>query len=612
MAILSLPVDPNTVVGAILGAVLSLLVAGAWTILRRYVSLRRNRSRLIADLQKRAHEETPKKIADLTYTVHRSTNQQELVADNQGLVRTVKTQMASSTRVALLTGRFGAGKTTVCRVVAGSMADGDGSAARPLALNIDVLRFDDRPIPEQISARLRTTGVQATTAAVEDLFRSRHVLLLLDGLDQLPYLTTGKGTLKIILDYAKNLANNPSAKLAILLVMRQEFVEISEKVQEFRDDLRVPVIQVHGLTPLQIDNFIRIMETRDVDLRLRQVTALLQNDNDMFDLLSMPVILGQFIVAAPESIERFTCTGTALAQIYKESFREKLATLDRELLERFAFDLFCQDQFDEHVDEDLITQFGGTQEAFDHFLEKVGILRVHCSFIRFTHASFRDYFVSEYLLRNLREGAGESALSRRIVNYLVAELTAGLLTRKTADKLFEILEQTSLEVVRANAMDILAESEDENIREQLSQRISKRLMSRTRGKSEYENLALALVGSVVGIPLASRRILEFLEDEGVERLMKVLYVTKDGYLYYDKSEDRCHLEWIKMMAHKKYGSFRVVIARVLTEIGVKKAIPVLDAVAKDESEPEDVRKAARSASYSLQKPARPSEMSATG
>jgi hypothetical protein len=610
MAILSVPLNPSMVVGA----VFSLLAGGASKLVWRNVSLRRKRSRLIANLKRRGHDECPKKTADLTYTVKRGTNQQELIADNQGLLRTMKTQMASGTRVALLTGRFGAGKTTVCSIVAGSMADGDGSAARPIALNIDMLGFNDLPIPEQISAHLRKTGIQATTSDVEDLFRNRHVLLLLDGLDQLPYLKgTGKSTLKIILDYARTLANDSAAKLTVLLVMRQEFVEISETVQDFRDCLGVPVIEVHGLTQLQIENFVRIMETRDVEVRLRQVKALLQNDSDMLALLSMPVILGRFIEAAPSSIERFTCTGTALAQIYKESFREKLAEPDRKLLEKFAFGLFCQDQFDEHVDEDLISQFGGSREVYDHFVGRVGILRANGSLIRFAHASFRDYFVSEHLLRSLREGVGESALSRRIVNYLVAELTAGLLTCKTADKLFELLDRPGPEIVRANAMDILAESEDENIREQLSEKIGKRLMSRARGKSEYESLALALVGTVLGVPLAFRRIMEFLEEEGVQRLMEVLYVTTDGYRYYDRSEDRCHLEWIKMMTHDKYGSFRVVIARVLTELGIKKAIPVLDAVANDEKAPEDVRKAARSASYSLQKPAaRPSAMSATG
>jgi len=535
--------------------------------------------KIVKPLRDKALKEIPKDFAELTYSWKESgKEEEENLRDNDKMFKKFEDFVNSKQKVAVITGRFGTGKTYLCKYLAGKFAK------KFIPIYIDSSRFASHRIHDEITNYLRNRGIpDIAEEDLSELLKKRKTIIFFDGLDQLPYLMQNISILNYVIEYIlgnflKGLYNS-----RVFMVVREEFYKVSPEFQNFVTTEEIPICYVKGLSDEQIKNFIKIKDKTHGDERWLKVNELLEIDKNLRELFCVPVILERFISIDIEHLREIKSTGVTLSRVYKLSF-DKIRDSDREFVQNLAYYLYVKDRYlFRDNDQTLLNHLGLGRADFINNLNRIGIFPKDGDY-QFEHPSFRDYFAAERILEAIKANEGEKFLSERIIHYLVSEFLAGLIDlERLWDKVVIIADSTNNDLVRNNLLDLLTEIESEDLRRKVTQWMEGKLRE-IKDEDINEKLFFLAIAGAYGFDEPILEIIDYIKQEGIKKFLDVFFVTKENFKCYGGSYDRFILEWIKCLKIRQYKYLKILICYVLGELKIEMAKPHLEEIIRDENE----------------------------
>ncbi|HXD34672.1 MAG TPA: AAA family ATPase [Pyrinomonadaceae bacterium] len=540
--------------------------------------------KVIRPLNRATQLDRPADFAD--FGCHwKNTDREEIeYLESSSLYSKFKDFTRSDQKILVVTGRYGTGKTYLCKYLAGRLAEESHYPRAKIPIYFDASKIHSDNIPSELISQLNNRGCTSLSLSeLGHLIKVGRVVIFLDGLDQLPYLMGGTGILESIFDFiCSNFSANGGS--SVILVVREEFYQVSPEFQQFVLDRDVTTLHLRGFVQdNHLKKFILLTDKEQGLDKWTRTKELLSEDPNLRDLLQVPVILKRFVALDLHILRRMVSTGITLANIYRLSF-EKTRT-DGRFLRDLAYWLFRNDRYYFSMNHELLQHLAIDKDSCRSKLRAQGLIIAQSGYFQFEHQSFRDYFAAERILQAIDENQGEAFLSDRVIHYLVSEFVAGLLDNELFVKLVSIIDSTTNDLVKNNIIDIVSEVEDEALRSQAASLISERIKSLNFDSdlNEYQ-IFLAAIGGIFGFREPVETLVDYAKSIGIGKFTELFFITKNGYEYYSNSQDCWLLEWLKALPSKKYGYTRLVLCYMLGEMKAEKSIPHLKRIILDSTE----------------------------
>lgn len=551
--------------------------------------------RLARQIRKLAAARSPQGFVDVTCNWSADGGDPADVVAFQSLLSPLKTAVRADARVVIITGRFGSGKTVLSRTVAGELARSSGPRnwlAEFSPIYVESSRFKTTRVLSEIVAQLNNEGFPTLSLAdAETLLSRKGTVLVFDGLDQLPYSVGASDILEAIIRWSEDRATRSRA--TIVLVVRSEFYNVCRELRELVEATRAPTIRVKGFTTdAQIEEFIRRSDGKTADGKIRKVRQLASSGATFAEIIQLPIVLKRFAAIPIESIEQDISTGVTLGKIYQLSF-ESIREDDRRALERLAYASYVQERDYFTLEGELLPAANISVSEFPAFRLRVGVLAQQGSDFRFDHQTFRDFFAAQHILRAIRSGQAEAVLSDRPITYLVSEFIAGVIDRESLIRCLALLPTVSNADAKNNVVDIATEIEDPALKDEVMSAIKTAVGAVDFDKPLSEaDVLLSAVSGMVGCREPIDKLIAHLNEIGVDRFLEVFPNTKLRFQYYDSSQDRWLVEWLRALESEKYGELRTLLCVVFGELHEEGALPALYRVIEDSASPAHLKHAA--------------------
>lgn len=341
--------------------------------------------------------------------------------------------------LAVLRGAAGAGKTTILQWLATNVARRtlDGSLAhlnKYVPFVVKLRNYSDKPFPpiaELAEATTQSTLVEEPSGWTSGVFRTGSVLLLIDGLDELP--DRRQADLVNWLDGFQQfgwrilvvLTSRPSAEAMLRDVLRLHFsnARVADVLPLDRDQIRSFVLHWHTAISSQFTG----AERAAIEGQAAKVAAKISSDREYRLLASSPLLcavlcalfhLKRGILPA----HRIEIYDTLLNLLLGDRDAHKRVDVDdvrlgptekRMVLEDVA-DFLLTNELSESTDERIVEvvarstvahRFGEStpQNILKHFLARSGVLRAPSEgSVDFVHRTFLEYLAARSLVRHDR------------------------------------------------------------------------------------------------------------------------------------------------------------------------------------------------------------------
>ncbi|MBC7968373.1 MAG: hypothetical protein H7Z17_20900 [Fuerstia sp.] len=453
---------------------------------------------------------------------------------------------------------------------------------------------------QEIIKQVRQSGVvDFESSHLFHLLRTVNVAFFFDGLDQLPSSHEGADILNAVLTFASNVFVRQDSKAMAVLVMRSEFYKTSPKCQELVSKNKIPLVQVIGFTEeAQKERYLLAADKAQGGIRWQKLKELTAGNSDLHDLFVRPLLLQRFSTIDFTRVRSLVPTGVTLAEVYRLSF-DSLESTVREAAINFGYRLYSLDTYLDDTPHGRSTECADQESIQD--LVSCGILVRGERILRFSHATFRDYFAAESILKRIKSSNAELVLKDRVIHYLVAEFVAGLLDDKALSLLFTAIDAIGEGWVRYNGMDILSEIVDHETHklaeEFIRERVS-RLNFGTDHLNEYK-MFLGTIAGTYGMLEPINYVMRQLDRLGPMEFLEKYFYTRDHFVYYGNSIDRCFWEWIDQLATRKHAYFRLVCIRLMSDLGFRPALQTLEKIVQNKNDDALVREFAADAIQKL-------------
>ena len=576
----------DTPLGYLIGSVIGMLVTAALELAFQPIGRYLQHRRLTIPFRKRSAASRPDDFADSVYSWTENGQESELPGFEALYARFHS--FLRPKRLVLVTGSFGTGKSYLCRHLASRLA----SEPDLVPIYIDASKIGSEALPSALLPPISNDEFRdLSLSELEILLNNRQAVFFLDGLDQLPYTGQSTSILDQILAFA--LSHQKERHAVLVLVVRKEFYDVSPELLEFCAEGKVPILQVRGLDSQDhIRRFVLSGDPAGGDTRWPVVKALMQKDSAAYDLFKIPLILKLSLKLEVELLRNAVSTGITFARIYRDAFK-KMNPAEFLFLQRLAYEIYKSDRQHFILSRSILASLDLDSETFRNRVAKLGVVRQQGSYFQFEHSSLRDYFAAEWILSAIEDGGGSEILDDRVVHYLVSEFCAGLMTRDLLLHISVLLKSSDNDLVKNNLVDIVSEIEDEDLKIYGSKLISEKIEGLVFGDEMGEHaLFLASIAGIFRQREPVEQVVAYAKKVGADRFRDKFFITKEGFRYYDNSQDRCILEWLRALRSGKYGYIRLLLCHLLGEWKVEKAIPVLTALADDKNEEDVIRQAA--------------------
>lgn len=551
--------------------------------------------RLARQVRRLAAARGPQGFVDLTCSWSAHGGEEADIVAIQSLLAPLKSAIRADTRVVVITGRFGSGKTVLSKTMAAELVGPTGPwnwLAEFSPIYIESSRFKTTRVLSEIVGQLNNEGFPTLSLAdAETLLSKKGTVLFFDGLDQLPYSVGASDILDAIVRWSEDRASR--SKATIVLAVRSEFYNVCRELRELVEATRAPTVRVKGFTTdAQIEAFIRRSDSKTPEGKITKVRQLAASGATFAEIIQLPIVLKRFAAISIESIERDISTGVTLGKIYQLSF-ETIRDDDRRALERLAYASYLQERDYFALEGELLPAANIDVSEFPAFRLRVGVLAQQGSEFRFDHQTFRDFFAAQHILRAIRNGQAEAVLSDRPITYLVSEFVAGVIDRESLMRCLALLPTVSNTDAKNNIVDIATEVEDPSLNAEVTSAIKTAVNAVDFDQPLSEaDVLLAAVSGMIGCREPIVRLIAYLNEIGVDRFLEVFPNTKLRFQYYDSSQDRWLVEWLRALESEKYGELRTLLCVVFGELHEKGALPALRRVIDDSASPAHLRLAA--------------------
>jgi hypothetical protein len=504
--------------------------------------------------------------------------------------------LKSQNRIAVIVGKFGMGKSYLSRHLSSLRRTEPGILGRRiLPIYLDATRFRSPNVTAEIIVQLNNQGLfDFVLSDLTTLCRRAGTAFIIDGLDQMPSADKGGEILSQTLDFVGKVFAERGNKATAILVVRSEFYDTSPKLQDLAEGYHGPLITVEGFTEgWQQESYLLNVDKVHGNMRVRKLHELTNSNDQLRELFERPLLLQRFTKISPDRIRSLVPSGVTLAQVYRMSFGElELAT--REAGQRIAFELYNHITYVMSLESNFTRFAVPISDRAVTSLKQSGILLVDQGTLSFSHATFRDYFAAEAILRAINEDHGAESLGGRIIHYLVSEFVAGLMDESTLNRLLNTIENSKDKVVRFNGMDILTEIVDDAKHEVAKQYLEKKVSSLdfTSDRLDTEKLFLGSIAGIYGMAEPMKYVLKQLKRLGPTEFMDKFFYTQGLFGYYGGSIDRCLCEWLDHLTTRKHAHFRTISCALIAEMGFRRAIPILSKVVGNPEEDKWVRECA--------------------
>lgn len=496
----------------------------------------------------------------------------------------------SEVKFLLVKGRLGTGKSYLARWLASEAARRNqaGSLRKvPVFVNAGHLSSPD-VFADLVQHVARVSLRDLQTADLERIANRTGLIVFVDGVDQLPYLLEGPTRLATMLERFDELCLSSRGKVCFVLVVREEFYELSPHLQALAKD--VAVVSVPGFQGnLQRQSYLVFKDPASGKQRAEMLAVLLDAKPRLAGMFGKPVVLDQWLRLPLTELERFSKTGGGIANLFALS----LAFPDRDLqLCQLGFFLYERDDTAFLADGELEARAGLPPGTAAELVTRTGIFCRDGVAWAFEHLSYRDYFAARAIVvaAGQKRDRVEHLLARRPLHYVVSEFVADLLDERAFTTLLSLMADSLSERVRLNVADVLTEIRDTSMRERAMACLAQ-LAERCQieGDERLSAIFICCAAGALGLWEPMARVLAHYEKVGFRAFLEDFYVARWDYRYYQSSQDVAISEWIAVIQDVNFRFVRALVCRLLGDLRVRSARGPLQRLCDDVDEDERVK-----------------------
>lgn len=541
--------DPITL--TILGALAGYLLAKSDIIGARVLGQRRIRK----NLRSEAHRLQPR-VFVTPMCVWEGDGREFTVELDDDLIKVWSEFLRSRTRILVISGAFGMGKTWLIRQILAHVTL-TNRKARPIYINSQHL-VSQAIFSEIVRLTSEAIGIEIGTDYMRGLLDDTQGIVVFDALDQMPYSAGVPNTLDAVLDFVEREGKRENSS-RIVLVVREEFISFVHELRQFLDNVSIWRVKIQGFrTDAQMKEALNAHLPEDSTAHWSRLKTLTTNEPSFREVFVRPITLARYAAIGAEELDNMASTGTTMADIFKLSFG-KIDDQSRLDLERLAFAMYGKHRYDVHLRSFQLIGDVPHPDRIRELAATTGLITIDQNLCQFAHASYRDFFVASSYLRGISNG-DIAFVGERLINYLVSEFTAELLEESTLLRMLSLVSRDSGAIVLTNVADILSELENPSLKGIASEYFANELDRVAGAPMNNYTVGLYTNAGIMGFSEQIDIVISHAKEVGLSTFLQNFFPTRDNFAYYNGSQERCEIEFANIVSKNKYSETRRLLA----------------------------------------------------